>query len=736
MGYQNLSVYIRNDSAGTINIGSLSLDPAESVEIWDTVDYVNGILDNFIQVVDNIAVFNENISTSDLVLVVNTADQTPQNAFTQFQELWDVYKTLETQTLGFTILRLDGEATKGLSISHGDLSDLTTGDDHTQYLLADGSRAMSGNLDMDGNSIVNVGGIQADGYVTVRKNSGADIGTRARLNFIEGTNISLTIADDAVDEEIDITVTSTGAGSGDVVGPSSSTDEALVRFDGTTGKLVQNSNATLTDAGALSLTLGLTLGGNLDMGANNITNVGTVDGVDVSDHSSRHDPGGDDALTTAAPTDVGDANAEGSAGSFARSDHVHALGGTVGGDLSGSLPNPTVTDLTISSEEQGSVLYNNGSNWVQLSPGTDGYVLTTHGAGANPTWDEVVGGSGLSEVKDDTSPELGGNLQIGSYQVRGGGVPLLAHTSDPIDTLTIGSTTALAEMYIKAASRIYMVGQSDTTSASFDSAGAYFYQGIDLYNDDLDILAQRIVGNNNVLVDFTSSPEDRGYFGSTDLVQTHITGGTTVHVTCNTTTAMTFSSSGINLNVPLKGINGEALLEHVDDTNDLLKLGDVSNIYDVEIRASNSTKFKCGGETDTMVVTSSGLTMSQPIVMSNNPVQNGKYFSVDQVYAVNGGSPVSGNFSLDFSNGQMQSVTLNGNATVTSLSFPGEGIYSIEVTQDATGGRTLAWPATVLAPGGKSVGLVLSTTGSAKDLIALRYNGTNTFAVISKAFAA
>lgn len=42
-----------------------------------------------------------------------------------------------------------------------------------------------------------------------------------------------------------------GSGTGDVVGPASSTDNALVRFDGTTGKLVQNSTATLSDTGDL-----------------------------------------------------------------------------------------------------------------------------------------------------------------------------------------------------------------------------------------------------------------------------------------------------------------------------------------------------------------------------------------------------------------------------------------------------------------------------------------------------
>src|SRR5690606_22983515 len=63
---------------------------------------------------------------------------------------------------------------------------------------------------------------------------------------------------------------------------------------------------------------------------------------------------------------------------------------TVGGDLSGNLPNPSVVDLSITGEEQGSVLYFDGTNWVQLPPGADGYALITHDTGANPSWGEVA----------------------------------------------------------------------------------------------------------------------------------------------------------------------------------------------------------------------------------------------------------------------------------------------------------------------------------------------------------
>lgn len=47
--------------------------------------------------------------------------------------------------------------------------------------------------------------------------------------------------------------TVSGGGSGDVVGPGSATDNALARYDGTTGKLIQGSGALVSDAGELTL---------------------------------------------------------------------------------------------------------------------------------------------------------------------------------------------------------------------------------------------------------------------------------------------------------------------------------------------------------------------------------------------------------------------------------------------------------------------------------------------------
>ncbi len=53
-----------------------------------------------------------------------------------------------------------------------------------------------------------------------------------------------------------------GGGSGDVVGPASATDNAIARFDATTGKLIQNSPVTIADStGAIAGTQSVTFSG-------------------------------------------------------------------------------------------------------------------------------------------------------------------------------------------------------------------------------------------------------------------------------------------------------------------------------------------------------------------------------------------------------------------------------------------------------------------------------------------
>jgi len=77
---------------------------------------------------------------------------------------------------------------------------------------------------------------------------GADDLSGVVKSVVAGTNVSVDDTDPA-----NPIVSSTASGGGDVTGPSSSTDNAIVRFDSTTGKLIQNSSATIDDSGNTNL---------------------------------------------------------------------------------------------------------------------------------------------------------------------------------------------------------------------------------------------------------------------------------------------------------------------------------------------------------------------------------------------------------------------------------------------------------------------------------------------------
>src|SRR3972149_5532289 len=71
-----------------------------------------------------------------------------------------------------------------------------------------------------------------------------------------------------------------------------------------------------------------------------------------------------------------------------------------------------LSDVVITSVAQGDILYHNGTNWVNLAPGTSGKFLKTQGAAANPTWDTpTAGAAGLdTQVQfNDGGTVIGGD---------------------------------------------------------------------------------------------------------------------------------------------------------------------------------------------------------------------------------------------------------------------------------------------------------------------------------------
>jgi len=96
------------------------------------------------------------------------------------------------------------------------------------------------------------------------------------------------------------------AGTGDVVGPASSTDEGICRMDGTTGKAIQNSSSTLTDAGIMQLASTGGLGMGATPTANNIFHFRKDNNGQIRATFSNQDTGSSAYMRFTLSSDAGD----------------------------------------------------------------------------------------------------------------------------------------------------------------------------------------------------------------------------------------------------------------------------------------------------------------------------------------------------------------------------------------------------------------------------------------------
>lgn len=304
----------------------------------------------------------------------------------------------------------------GSSSDHGGLTGLLD-DDHPQYFLTNGNRTMTGNVDMGGNNINNVGtvgGVDISDHSTRHLPNGADaldtaapltnlsgntlnsVGTansfsrsdhthqienasgsvaglmsssdKNKIDGIEsgatqdqnasevpynnaGSGLSATDVNDAIDEvqsNVDTVSSSLTNHLNGAAGKHDATEIDYERADGSKTDIAPGSDDVESavsdlDDNKLSRSGSQAMTGDLPMGGNNITGAGTVNGVTVESHGSRHNPGGSDPVSTAAPSSnlTGNTtNQEGVATSLSRSDHSHNIDtGAPSSNLTGDTTN-------------------------------------------------------------------------------------------------------------------------------------------------------------------------------------------------------------------------------------------------------------------------------------------------------------------------------------------------------------------------------------------------------------
>ena len=144
--------------------------------------------------------------------------------------------------------------------AHGDLTGLGL-NQHPQYQLRTEKGVGGGYASLDGTGKIPVAQLPATAIPSVFVV--ADEAARLALTVQEGDEAIQTDNNTQWIWDGSTWIQRPSPNAGDVVGPALATDNALVRYDGTTGRLIQDGLATLDDSGNLSLP-------------------GTVDGRDVS----------------------------------------------------------------------------------------------------------------------------------------------------------------------------------------------------------------------------------------------------------------------------------------------------------------------------------------------------------------------------------------------------------------------------------------------------------------------
>jgi hypothetical protein len=230
--------------------------------------------------------------------------------------------------------------------------------------------------------------------VAVSKNSGATVGTRRRVNFIEGSNVTLTIADDAGNEEIDVTINASTTGGSE---PS----------DGDKGDITVSGS-------------GLTW---------------TID---------------NDAVT------------------FAKLQNI-ATQRLVGRwtAATGDAEETTIAQaLEWLSSTRGALARRGASGWEGFAPGTLGYVLTSNGAGADPTWQALPGGlDAWTTMSDGTNTATPTGADTFRFRTTGSGLSLTVTNNE----VTYGDNLKIDLVFANPSQTIGLTANNGTATTPMRS---------------------------------------------------------------------------------------------------------------------------------------------------------------------------------------------------------------------------------------------------------------------------
>jgi len=563
-------------------------------------------------------------------------------------------------------------------------------------------------------------------------------------SLVSGTNISVT------GTWPNQTISATGAAAGDVTGPASSTDNAVVRFDNTTGKVIQNSGVIISDANVISggtwngATVGVPYGGT---GATTLT--GIVKGNGTSAFSAA----------------------------TAGTDYV-APGGALGTPSSGTATN--LTGLPLSTGVTGTLPVANGGTGTTTPSLVAGTNVTISGTWPNQTIAATGGGGGGGSVTDvsvvsanglagtvatsTTTPAITLSTTVTGV-VKGNGTALSAATAGT-DYVAPGGAlgTPSSGTLTNTTGLPLTTGVTGTLPVANGGSGATTLTGYLKGNGTSAFTASSTVPSSDITGLGTMSTQDASSVAITGgTINGATIGGTTPAAGAFTTlsasstlgvTGVATLGAGAILNTPASvtltnatglpiatGVSGlgtgvaTALAVNVGSAGAPVvnggalgtpSSGTLTNATGLPIATGVSglgtgvATFLTTPSSANLISVVSDETGSGSLVFNTAPALTNPTVTnyVETPYSANSSTAIT----LALTNGTVQIITLTGNATITMPTATSGKSFILYLKQDGTGSRTVTW-STVKWPGGTAP--TITATASKQDIYSFFADGTN-----------